>query len=169
MDAAGIQARFVQGRRYTDSRTLEIVEQVLAQEDYAQQAEESTTDDWVDVGEAPRGPRQRPLNKIIGSINPNTHFISLQVFILGACPIDLQALMLGFHVPSEVPATRRCEVTPIDRALEWALSCVFATMGSQVAPLRSCVIAARPITYIWLLACMHTHVPCKMAAARRAV
>ena len=32
MDAAGIQARFVQGRRYTDSRTLEIVEQVLAQE-----------------------------------------------------------------------------------------------------------------------------------------
>ncbi len=32
MDAAGIQARFVQGRRYTDSKTLEIVEQVLAQE-----------------------------------------------------------------------------------------------------------------------------------------
>src|SRR5690606_25616295 len=30
MDAAGIQPRFIQGRRYTDDRTLEIVEQVLA-------------------------------------------------------------------------------------------------------------------------------------------
>ncbi len=30
MEAAGIQARFVQGRRYTDEATLEIVEQVLA-------------------------------------------------------------------------------------------------------------------------------------------
>jgi len=32
MSAAGIEARFVQGRRYTDSRTLEIVERVLAGE-----------------------------------------------------------------------------------------------------------------------------------------
>ena len=30
MEAAGIKARFVQGRRYTDEATLEIVEQVLA-------------------------------------------------------------------------------------------------------------------------------------------
>jgi len=30
MEAAGIQARFVQGRRYTDAATLQIVEQVLA-------------------------------------------------------------------------------------------------------------------------------------------
>ncbi|MCA9185440.1 MAG: acetylglutamate kinase, partial [Planctomycetales bacterium] len=30
MDAAGIEARFVQGRRYTDAATLAIVEQVLA-------------------------------------------------------------------------------------------------------------------------------------------
>lgn len=30
MDAAGIEPRFVQGRRYTDAKTLEIVEQVLA-------------------------------------------------------------------------------------------------------------------------------------------
>ena len=29
MDAAGIAPRFVQGRRYTDSKTLEIVEKVL--------------------------------------------------------------------------------------------------------------------------------------------
>ena len=32
MSAAGVEARFVQGRRYTDSRTLEIVERVLAGE-----------------------------------------------------------------------------------------------------------------------------------------
>src|SRR5687768_13157895 len=32
MDAAGIQPRFVQGRRYTDEATLEIVERVLAYE-----------------------------------------------------------------------------------------------------------------------------------------
>lgn len=32
MDAAGIQPRFVQGRRYTDAVTLDIVEQVLATE-----------------------------------------------------------------------------------------------------------------------------------------
>ena len=32
MDAAGIQARFIQGRRYTDAATLGIVEQVLAHE-----------------------------------------------------------------------------------------------------------------------------------------
>ncbi|HEY2149020.1 MAG TPA: acetylglutamate kinase, partial [Pirellulales bacterium] len=32
MDAAGIKPRFIQGRRYTDDATLEIVEQVLAYE-----------------------------------------------------------------------------------------------------------------------------------------
>ncbi len=32
MDAAGIQPRFVQGRRYTDDRSLEIVERVLTRE-----------------------------------------------------------------------------------------------------------------------------------------
>jgi len=32
MQAAGLQARFVQGRRYTDRQTLEIAERVLAQE-----------------------------------------------------------------------------------------------------------------------------------------
>jgi acetylglutamate kinase len=32
MEAAGLQARFVQGRRYTDAATLEVVEQVLAVE-----------------------------------------------------------------------------------------------------------------------------------------
>jgi acetylglutamate kinase len=32
MDAAGIQPRFVQGRRYTDDQSLEIVEQVLTRE-----------------------------------------------------------------------------------------------------------------------------------------
>jgi acetylglutamate kinase len=32
MEAAGIEARFVQGRRFTDQRTLQIVERVLAQE-----------------------------------------------------------------------------------------------------------------------------------------
>ena len=32
MDAAGIEPRFIQGRRYTDDATLEIVEQVLAYE-----------------------------------------------------------------------------------------------------------------------------------------
>ncbi|MBC7773215.1 MAG: acetylglutamate kinase, partial [Pyrinomonadaceae bacterium] len=32
MNAAGLQARFVQGRRYTDRATLEIAERVLAQD-----------------------------------------------------------------------------------------------------------------------------------------
>ena len=32
MDAAGIEARFIHGRRYTDDATLEIVEQVLGYE-----------------------------------------------------------------------------------------------------------------------------------------
>lgn len=32
MDEAGLQARFIKGRRYTDARTLDIVEQVLAYE-----------------------------------------------------------------------------------------------------------------------------------------
>ena len=32
MDAAGIEPHFIQGRRYTDQRTLEIVERVLAEE-----------------------------------------------------------------------------------------------------------------------------------------
>ena len=32
MEAAGVEARFVQGRRYTDQQTLEIVERVLAVE-----------------------------------------------------------------------------------------------------------------------------------------
>jgi len=32
MDAAGLQARFIQGRRYTDAKALEIVEQVLGYE-----------------------------------------------------------------------------------------------------------------------------------------
>jgi acetylglutamate kinase len=32
MDAAGLEARFIQGRRYTDEATLKIVEQVLAEE-----------------------------------------------------------------------------------------------------------------------------------------
>ncbi|MBI83525.1 MAG: acetylglutamate kinase [Planctomycetaceae bacterium] len=32
MEAAGVEARFVQGRRYTDSNTLEIVERILAGE-----------------------------------------------------------------------------------------------------------------------------------------
>ena len=32
MEAAGIEARFIQGRRYTDGKSLEIVERVLATE-----------------------------------------------------------------------------------------------------------------------------------------
>src|SRR5688572_7718589 len=32
MDAAGLEPRFIQGRRYTDDATLEIVEQILAYE-----------------------------------------------------------------------------------------------------------------------------------------
>ena len=43
MDAAGLEPRFIQGRRYTDDATLEIVEQVLAyetNEDIAHEIEE---------------------------------------------------------------------------------------------------------------------------------
>src|SRR5690606_13028145 len=32
MDAAGLQPRFIQGRRYTDDATLDIVEKILAYE-----------------------------------------------------------------------------------------------------------------------------------------
>jgi acetylglutamate kinase len=52
MDAAGLEPRFIQGRRYTDDATLEIVEQVLGYE----------TNEWI-ADEIERfGGRAAPLN-----------------------------------------------------------------------------------------------------------